>query len=196
MGILQLLLIFFLFPITTPSFSCLNLQYSLNSLTLPHRNSSSKEHITGLANDPITVNWMKRIRREIHENPELAYEEFATSALIRRELEQLGIGYRWPIAGTGVVATIGSGSQPFVALRSDMDALPIQVSPITCILIVFGFTKKVILCVCIPFCWVTMNVKFTLETLAIAQNEPERRLLWTNHHRLTQWCCFWPLLVI
>ncbi|KAJ9709090.1 hypothetical protein PVL29_000859 [Vitis rotundifolia] len=124
MGILQLLL-FFLIPVTTP-FSCLNLQYSLNSLTVPHRNSSSKEHITGLANDPITVNWMKRIRREIHENPELAYEEFATSALIRRELEQLGIGYRWPIAGTGVVATIGSGSQPFVALRSDMDALPIQ----------------------------------------------------------------------
>ncbi|KAF6156623.1 hypothetical protein GIB67_014602 [Kingdonia uniflora] len=91
-------------------------------------NSSSliKDEIIRLANLPETVNWLKKIRREIHEYPELAFEEFKTSAVIRRELDEMGVKYRWPVAHTGVVATIGSGSPPFVALRADMDALPIQ----------------------------------------------------------------------
>lgn len=80
-----------------------------------------------LASDPSTSNWIKTIRRKIHENPELAYEEFETSRLIRQELDHLGVAYRWPVAGTGVVASVGSGSPPFVALRADMDALPIEV---------------------------------------------------------------------
>ncbi|XP_042499082.1 IAA-amino acid hydrolase ILR1-like 1 [Macadamia integrifolia] len=88
--------------------------------------SSIKEEIIRVANATENVEWLKRIRREIHEYPELGYEEFRTSAVIRRELDRMGIGYRWPVAGTGVVATIGSGSPPFVALRADMDALPIQ----------------------------------------------------------------------
>lgn len=95
-------------------------------LSTTNQDYSLKKQIVGLANEFHTVNWMKNVRREIHENPELAYEEFKTSALIRRELDKLGVAYTWPVAHTGVVATIGSGSPPFVALRADMDALPIQ----------------------------------------------------------------------
>lgn len=110
-----------------------------------HQNSSVRDGIIGLGNDPNTVDWMKKVRREIHEQPELAYEEFKTSALIRRELDRLGVTYRWPVARTGVVATIGSGSPPFVALRADMDALPIQVTSFTkYIYILFCFLYKIL----------------------------------------------------
>ena len=70
--------------------------------------------------------WIIEIRRELHKHPELMYEEFKTSELIRRELDQLDIPYKSPIAKTGVLATIGNGKGPCVALRADMDALPIH----------------------------------------------------------------------
>ncbi|PON75635.1 Amidohydrolase [Trema orientale] len=70
--------------------------------------------------------WMVGIRRKIHENPEMGYEEFDTSKLIRAELDKLGIPYKYPLAITGVTGFIGTGKPPFVAIRADMDALSMQ----------------------------------------------------------------------
>jgi IAA-amino acid hydrolase len=70
--------------------------------------------------------WIINLRRQFHRRPELKYEEHETSALVRRTLDELGISYRAPIAETGVLATLGPKDGPCVALRADMDALPIH----------------------------------------------------------------------
>jgi len=70
--------------------------------------------------------WIIDIRRELHRFPELMYEEHRTNALVRKKLDGLGIEYKFPIAETGVLATIGNGNGPCIALRADMDALPIH----------------------------------------------------------------------
>ncbi len=68
------------------------------------------------------------IRRKIHANPELGFEEYKTAELIANKLKELGISFQTGIAKTGIVAVI-KGKNPdkkCIALRADMDALPIE----------------------------------------------------------------------
>ena len=65
-------------------------------------------------------------RRELHQNPELSNHEFATTARLTRWLEEAGIRILPLGLKTGVVAEIGSGKGPIIALRGDIDALPIE----------------------------------------------------------------------
>jgi len=70
--------------------------------------------------------WIVEKRRTIHRHPELMYEEFETSKLVQNTLKDLKIPYKKDIAITGVVGTVGNGDGPCIALRADMDALPIH----------------------------------------------------------------------
>jgi amidohydrolase len=67
------------------------------------------------------------IRRHLHAHPELSYQEVETSAFIRKKLTEWGISYEYPIGGEGILAKV-EGHDPTsrsIALRGDMDALPI-----------------------------------------------------------------------
>jgi len=66
------------------------------------------------------------IRRQIHAQPELGYQEEHTASLVKQELDLLGIDYLSNVAGTGVIASLTRGDGPCVAIRADMDALPMQ----------------------------------------------------------------------
>ncbi len=69
---------------------------------------------------------MVTLRRALHRWPELSWEETATAAAVAGELSRLGLAPRTGVAGTGVIADIpGRTDGPAIALRADMDALPI-----------------------------------------------------------------------
>jgi len=88
------------------------------------------------ANDPTTAirNATQRIeaaligvRRDIHAHPELGFEEVRTAGVVSRELTRLGITHQTAIGRTGVVGVINGGRPgPVLAIRADMDALPIE----------------------------------------------------------------------
>lgn len=66
-----------------------------------------------------------RWRRAIHQHPELGFQEFKTAKLVAETLRSLGLRVRTNVGKTGVVGYLGEG-KPVVALRADMDAMPIQ----------------------------------------------------------------------
>jgi hippurate hydrolase len=76
---------------------------------------------------PGFVEQYRLLRRSIHQQPELGFEERRTSALVADHLRTLGLEVSTGLGGTGVVGTIRKGSsQRAIGLRADMDALPLQ----------------------------------------------------------------------
>lgn len=72
--------------------------------------------------EPKVIEW----RRQFHQNPELSNQEFKTGAKIADFLKALGITVTYPVAKTGVLGVLtGAYPGPVIALRADMDALPI-----------------------------------------------------------------------
>ncbi|MDX2064278.1 MAG: M20 family metallopeptidase [Fimbriimonadaceae bacterium] len=78
---------------------------------------------------PETVSHVRAIRRDLHQHPELGYQEMRTRGIVERELTDLGVAYVGGVGQTGVVgylpASAPSPETKTVALRADMDALPI-----------------------------------------------------------------------
>ncbi len=68
---------------------------------------------------------MVRLRRAIHQRPELGFRETRTAALIAETLDSLGIRVKTEVGKTGVIGYLGDAG-PCVGIRADMDALPIQ----------------------------------------------------------------------
>lgn len=90
---------------------------SLNSATI----SNLRLDIRSL--QPQLVEW----RRRFHQYPELGFRETLTAAFVSEQLQKWGIEHQTEVAKTGIVATIDSGKPgPVLAIRADLDALPIQ----------------------------------------------------------------------
>ena len=66
------------------------------------------------------------IRRDIHQHPELGFEVHRTAEIVANKLNELGMDVQTGIGKTGVVGNLRCGAGPTIALRADMDALPIQ----------------------------------------------------------------------
>lgn len=67
------------------------------------------------------------LRHTLHQNPEMGNQEFKTAALVAEQLKSLGLQVRTQVGKTGVVAVLKGGLPgPVMALRADMDALPVK----------------------------------------------------------------------
>ena len=73
------------------------------------------------------ADWVKDIRHQLHSNPELSFQEFETSKFIINKLQEIGLEIETGYVKTGIVATLKckDPESKTIALRADMDALPI-----------------------------------------------------------------------
>ena len=92
-------------------------------LSLPKLNAQSNNLERNFKDiEQKVIDW----RRDIHQNPELGNREFRTAALVAKHLQSLGIEVQTKVGITGVVGVLKGGQPgPVVALRADMDALPV-----------------------------------------------------------------------
>jgi len=104
-------------------------KYTLVFITLFFiQNSSAQELNSTIAQKAEAIqNELAQWRRHLHQYPELGNREFKTAAYIVEKLKDLGLEIQTGIARTGVVAILKGGKPgPVIALRADMDALPVK----------------------------------------------------------------------
>ncbi|MDE2996125.1 MAG: amidohydrolase [Bacteroidota bacterium] len=96
--------------------------FALALLTLPALGQSSLEALIDDI-EPAVIEW----RRDFHANPELSNREFRTASIVADHLAALGMDVQIEVAHTGVIGILrGAHPGPIVALRADMDALPVK----------------------------------------------------------------------
>ncbi len=66
------------------------------------------------------------VRRDLHASPELSWSEHRTTDVVELWMDKLGISHHRPAVGTGLIAELGPTEGPIVALRADLDALPVD----------------------------------------------------------------------
>jgi amidohydrolase len=94
----------------------------LSLATANAQDLSSRLDTTIATLEPRVIEW----RRDLHQNPELSNREFRTSKVVAEHLVRLGLEVQTGIAKTGVVGVLKGGKPgPTIALRADMDALPV-----------------------------------------------------------------------
>ncbi|MFI5186952.1 MAG: amidohydrolase [Chitinophagales bacterium] len=92
-------------------------------LIFSQQNFSSLIEQKAIAIQSKLVEW----RRYLHQHPELSNREYKTGEFVAQRLKELGIEVKYPVAKTGVVGILkGAKPGPVIALRADMDALPIK----------------------------------------------------------------------
>jgi len=90
---------------------------------IPPNSLSAAIDAAAAAIEPTMLMW----RRDLHQHPELGNREFRTAAIVAKHLEELGLEVRTKVAHTGVVGLLkGALPGPVVALRADMDGLPVE----------------------------------------------------------------------